>query len=126
LHPDATDEVRQTKVRLEEYVRAAGKERVEVKRGRDGIRDVEFAVQLLQLVHGRRDERLREPNTLRALAVLADEVYVASSDADSMAESYRFLRRVEHRLQMVRDVQTHDIPADPHARTVIARSLGYV
>ena len=53
-----------SKVRLEEYVRRRGKELTEVKRGRGGIRDVEFAVQLLQIVHGRRDERLREPNTL--------------------------------------------------------------
>jgi glutamate-ammonia-ligase adenylyltransferase len=125
LPPDTIDEVRQTKVRLEEYIRASGKERVEVKRGRGGIRDVEFAVQLLQLVHGRRDERLREPNTLRALAVLAERGYVAGPDAEAMRAAYRFLRRLEHRLQMVRDTQTHDLPADPHARTVLARSLGF-
>jgi [glutamine synthetase] adenylyltransferase / [glutamine synthetase]-adenylyl-L-tyrosine phosphorylase len=125
LHPDTIEEVRQTKVRLEEYVRASGKERVEVKRGRGGIRDVEFAVQLLQLVHGRRDERLREPNTLRALAVLADEGYVASADAEMLAGAYRFLRSLEHRLQMVRDIQTHDVPQDPHARDVVGRSLGF-
>jgi [glutamine synthetase] adenylyltransferase / [glutamine synthetase]-adenylyl-L-tyrosine phosphorylase len=124
LHPGAIEEVRQTKVRLEEYVRASGKEFVEVKRGRGGIRDVEFAVQLLQLVHGRRDERLREPNTLRALAVLADEGYVAAADAETLADAYRFLRRLEHRLQMVRDIQTHDVPQDAHARTVVARALG--
>ncbi len=125
LNPDTIEEVRQTKVRLEEYVRAAGKERVEVKRGRGGIRDVEFAVQLLQLVHGRRDQRLREPNTLRALAVLADDGYVATADAETLADAYRFLRRLEHRLQMVRDIQTHDVPADPHARAVVGRSLGF-
>ena len=124
LHPEAIEEVRQTKVRLEEYVRASGKEFVEVKRGRGGIRDVEFAVQLLQLVHGRRDERLRQPNTLRALAVLADEGYVAAADAETLAEAYRFLRSLEHRLQMVRDIQTHDVPQDAHARTVVARALG--
>ena len=60
----AIDDVRRTKVRLEEYIRRRGKELTEVKRGRGGIRDVEFAVQLLQIVHGRRDPRLREPNTL--------------------------------------------------------------
>src|SRR6266513_1012907 len=125
LHPDTIEEVRQTKVRLEEYVRASGKERVEVKRGRGGIRDVEFAVQLLQLVHGRRDERLREPNTLRALAVLAEQGYVAAVDADSLADAYRFLRRLEHRLQMVRDIQTHDVPTEPRELTVIARSPGF-
>ncbi len=95
-----------------------------MKRGRGGIRDVEFAVQLLQIVHGRRDLRLREPNTLAALAALADEGYVAEEDADALADAYRFLRRLEHRLQMVRDLQTHDLPADRHARTTLARSLG--
>lgn len=124
LAPRAIDDVRRTKVRLEEYVRRRGKELTEVKRGRGGIRDVEFAVQLLQIVHGRRDPRLREPNTLRALAALAEEGYVAQDDADALADAYRFLRRLEHRLQIVRDLQTHDLPADPHARATIARSLG--
>ena len=95
-----------------------------MKRGRGGIRDVEFAVQLLQIVHGRRDPTLREPNTLRALAMLAEEGYVAQADADALADAYRFLRRLEHRLQIVHDLQTHDLPADPHARTTLARSLG--
>jgi [glutamine synthetase] adenylyltransferase / [glutamine synthetase]-adenylyl-L-tyrosine phosphorylase len=123
--PESTiDEVRRVKVRLEEYVRAAGKADVEVKRGRGGIRDVEFAVQLLQIVHGRRDERLREPNTLRALEVLADEGYVGREDAAAFGSAYRFLRTLEHRLQIVRDLQTHELPADPSARIVLARSLG--
>jgi [glutamine synthetase] adenylyltransferase / [glutamine synthetase]-adenylyl-L-tyrosine phosphorylase len=124
LAPRAIDDVRRTKVRLEEYIRQRGKELTEVKRGRGGIRDVEFAVQLLQIVHGRRDPRLREPNTLRALATLAEEGYVAQVDADALADAYRFLRRVEHRLQIVRDLQTHDLPGDPRARTTLARSLG--
>jgi glutamate-ammonia-ligase adenylyltransferase len=124
LRETAIDDVRRSKVRLEEYVRRRGKELTEVKRGRGGIRDIEFAVQLLQLVHGRRDRRLREPNTLRALAVLADEGYVAHDDAEALAAAYRFLRRLEHRLQIVRDLQTHDLPADRHARTTLARSLG--
>jgi glutamate-ammonia-ligase adenylyltransferase len=124
LAAHAIDEVRRTKVRLEEYIRARGKELTEVKRGRGGIRDIEFAVQLLQIVHGRRDPVLREPNTLRALAALAAEGYVAHADAEALADAYRFLRRLEHRLQIVRDLQTHDLPADRHARTTIARSLG--
>src|SRR6266511_6033129 len=124
LPPAAIEEVRRTKVRLEEYVRARGKEATEVKRGRGGIRDVEFAVQLLQLVHGRRDPRLRQPNTLRALAALAEEGYVAQLDAESLADSYRFLRRLEHRLQMVRDLQTHELPTDRRMLMSLARSMG--
>ena len=82
LEPAAIDDVRRTKVRLEEYIRQRGKELTEVKRGRGGIRDVEFAVQLLQIVHGRRNPALRSPNTLAALQALADEGYVAEPDAD--------------------------------------------
>jgi [glutamine synthetase] adenylyltransferase / [glutamine synthetase]-adenylyl-L-tyrosine phosphorylase len=81
-------------------------------------------VQLLQIVHGRRDARLRDPNTLGALTALAEEGYVASADAGALADAYRFLRRLEHRLQIVRDLQTHDLPADVRARTTLARSLG--
>ena len=124
LAPAAIDDVRRTKVRLEEYIRQRGKEFIEVKRGRGGIRDVEFAVQLLQIVHGRRDARLRTPNTLAALRALALEGYVGDADAEALADAYRFLRMVEHRLQIVRDLQTHDLPPSRHARTTLARSLG--
>lgn len=124
LPPAAIEEVRRTKVRLEEYVRARGREGSEVKRGRGGIRDVEFAVQLLQIVHGRRDERLREPNTLRALAALAAHGYVAEEDAAALADAYRFLRTLEHRLQMVRDLRVHELPEAREARTRIARAMG--
>jgi [glutamine synthetase] adenylyltransferase / [glutamine synthetase]-adenylyl-L-tyrosine phosphorylase len=124
LPASTIDEVRRVKVRLEEYVRALGKSAVEVKRGHGGIRDVEFAVQLLQIVHGRRDERLRDPSTLGALRALAAEGYVAEPDAEALADAYRFLRTLEHRLQIVRDLQTHELPTDRAARTTIARSLG--
>jgi glutamate-ammonia-ligase adenylyltransferase len=124
LPPSAIDDVRRTKVRLEEYVRQRGKELTEVKRGRGGIRDVEFAVQLLQIVHGRRDPRLRSPTTLVALAALAEEGYVAEADAEALADAYRFLRTLEHRLQIVRDLQTHELPSSRRARRTIARSMG--
>jgi glutamate-ammonia-ligase adenylyltransferase len=124
LEPSAIEDVRHMKVRIEEYVRARGKEAVEVKRGRGGIRDVEFAVQLLQLVHGRRDPSLRQPNTLRALATLSEEGYVAVSDAEELSASYRFLRTLEHRLQLTRDVQTHELPRDAPSLRKLARSMG--
>jgi [glutamine synthetase] adenylyltransferase / [glutamine synthetase]-adenylyl-L-tyrosine phosphorylase len=124
LAPSAIEDIRSTKARIEDHVRALGKEAVEVKRGRGGIRDVEFAVQLLQLVHGRRHARLRDPNTLRVLRALGDEGFVGPADADALADSYRFLRRLEHRLQMVRDVQTHALPEDRRALGPLARSMG--
>ena len=124
LAPTAIDDVRRMKVRLEEYVRASGKAGTEVKRGRGGIRDVEFAVQLLQIVHGRRDERLRESGTLAALSALAEGGYVAEADATTLADAYRFLRTLEHRLQIVRDLRTHELPEDRASRNALARSLG--
>jgi glutamate-ammonia-ligase adenylyltransferase len=124
LPASAVEDVRASKVRIEEHVRALGKQDVELKRGRGGIRDVEFAVQLLQLVHGRRDERLRHTNTLAALAALAEGGYVRTADAEALAGSYRFLRRLEHRLQMVRDQQTHELPSDPHALSTLGRAMG--
>jgi [glutamine synthetase] adenylyltransferase / [glutamine synthetase]-adenylyl-L-tyrosine phosphorylase len=124
LPASAIDDVRASKARIEELVRASGKDAVEVKRGRGGIRDVEFAVQLLQLVHGRRHERLHQPNTLAALASLAEEGFVSLDDALALSRSYRFLRQLEHRLQMVRDLQTHELPADRRALGSLARSMG--
>jgi [glutamine synthetase] adenylyltransferase / [glutamine synthetase]-adenylyl-L-tyrosine phosphorylase len=118
------EEVRGTKARVEEHVRALGKEAVEVKRGRGGIRDVEFAVQLLQLVHGRGHRRLRHTGTLAALQAMAEQGLVGPEDALSLAHSYRFLRRLEHRLQMVRDQRTHELPRDPASLGPLARSVG--
>jgi [glutamine synthetase] adenylyltransferase / [glutamine synthetase]-adenylyl-L-tyrosine phosphorylase len=124
---DADDlrSVRTMKARAEgELARRHLTER-EVKRGRGGIRDVEFAVQLLQLVHGRHDPGIRSPSTLTALADLADAGYVSTDDATSLAASYRFLRAVEHRLQLVDEQQVHAIPADHAAVTRLARVMGY-
>jgi glutamate-ammonia-ligase adenylyltransferase len=123
LPRSAIADVRSSKGRIEDHVRRLGKEESELKRGRGGIRDVEFAIQLLQLVHGRRDARLRDPNTLSALAALAHAGYVAPADAEALATSYRFLRRLEHRLQMVRDLQTHELPSDGRSLGPLARSM---
>ena len=124
LAPSAIEDVRAMKTRIEQYVRARGKEASEVKRGRGGIRDVEFAVQLLQLVHGRRDPDLRHPGTLAALTALAEGGYVARADAEALAVSYRFLRILEHRLQLARELQTHELPSDESSLRRLARSMG--
>ena len=121
---DELREVRAMKARTEEQLARRGLLDREVKRGRGGIRDVEFAVQLLQLVHGRADEALRSPTTLVALRELAEAGYVAQSDADALASAYRFLRTVEHRLQLVEGQQVHAVPADAAARAHLARVLG--
>ena len=117
--------VRALKVRAEHETRRRGEGDRDVKRGRGGIRDVEFAAQLLQLVHGRVDAELRAPNTLAALAALEQGGYVDPDDAVELATSYRFLRRVEHAVQLEDERQTHSVPADRADRRRIARVLGF-
>ena len=84
----------------------------ELKLGSGGLRDVEFAIQLLQLVHGRADETLRAGATLPALAALHEGGYVGGDDAVSLADAYRFLRAAEHRLQLRRMRRTHLVPVE--------------
>jgi glutamate-ammonia-ligase adenylyltransferase len=92
----------------------------ELKLGPGGLRDIEFAVQLLQLVHGRADESLRLAATLPALAALSAGGYVGRADATAMASAYRFVRGVEHLLQLRRLRRTHLLPEDP----VVLREIG--
>jgi glutamate-ammonia-ligase adenylyltransferase len=122
---DELAELRTMKARTEALVARRGLDHRELKRGRGGIRDVEFSVQLLQLVHGGRDPALRLRATLPALAELADAGYVAAPDAAALAIAYRFLRTVEHRLQLVEEAQVHTVPADRESRDRLARVLGF-
>jgi glutamate-ammonia-ligase adenylyltransferase len=95
----------------------------EIKLGPGGLRDIEFAVQLLQLVHGRADDTLREPATLPALSALAAGGYVGRQDAASLADSYRFLRATEHLLQLRQLRRTHSLPEDQAALRQLGRAL---
>ena len=106
------------------HVPAAVAER-EIKLGPGGLRDVEFAVQLLQLVHGRADESLRARGTLPALNALRDGGFIGRDDAVSLADAYRFLRAVEHRLQLARLRRTHTVPEDPVEVARLARAMGF-
>ncbi|RYJ20281.1 glutamate-ammonia-ligase adenylyltransferase [Streptomyces sp. L-9-10] len=96
----------------------------ELKLGPGGLRDVEFAVQLLQLVHGRSDSSLHSGSTLEALAALAAGGYVGRADAAQLDEAYRFLRAMEHRIQLYRLRRTHLVPEDEADLRRLGRSLG--
>jgi glutamate-ammonia-ligase adenylyltransferase len=122
--PEFVEDIRAMKRRVEGSVPASEAAR-QLKLAPGGLRDVEFAVQLLQLVHGRADESLRVRGTVQALERLAAGGYVGEDDADALAEAYRFLRKVEHRLQLQRLRRTHTIPADAAGLEWLARSLGY-
>ncbi|MGP3947180.1 bifunctional [glutamine synthetase] adenylyltransferase/[glutamine synthetase]-adenylyl-L-tyrosine phosphorylase [Streptomyces sp. 7N604] len=95
----------------------------ELKLGPGGLRDVEFAVQLLQLVHGRSDASLRSVSTLDALDSLATGGYVGRADAASLDAAYRFLRTMEHRIQLYKLRRTHLVPEDEADLRRLGRSL---
>lgn len=101
----------------------------ELKLGEGGLRDVEFTVQMLQLVHGRADERIHEVATLPALRALAAHGYIGRGDGVEFAEAYAFTRVLEHRVQLYRLRRTHLLPADEVdlrrlSRSVLGRELG--
>jgi glutamate-ammonia-ligase adenylyltransferase len=120
LNPETIRSLRHLKARAEIEAGAS-----DLKRGPGGIRDVEFSVQLLQLIHGRHDPHLRATGTLATLGALAEGGYVHTEDADALADSYRWLRTAEHRLQLRNLEQTHTIPKDAMARDWLAKSMGY-
>ncbi|TCT07591.1 bifunctional [glutamine synthetase] adenylyltransferase/[glutamine synthetase]-adenylyl-L-tyrosine phosphorylase [Aquabacter spiritensis] len=96
-----------------------------VKLGRGGIREVEFFVQTQQLIAGGRDPNLRSPRTLSALDALVRDRWIEGTVRDQLAEAYLFLRRVEHRIQMVADAQSHTLPEGREAFAQFARFMGY-
>ncbi|MFE3216511.1 bifunctional [glutamine synthetase] adenylyltransferase/[glutamine synthetase]-adenylyl-L-tyrosine phosphorylase [Streptomyces antimycoticus] len=117
-------DVQQMRRRVVENIPVSEVDR-ELKLGPGGLRDVEFAVQLLQLVHGRSDESLRSGTTLDALAALAAGGYVGRTDAAALDAAYRFLRTMEHRLQLYRLRRTHLMPEGEADQRRLGRSLGF-
>ncbi len=96
-----------------------------VKLGVGGIREIEFIVQAFQVLRGGRLPYLRERSTLKALPLLVRAKMLTEQEADTLADAYRFLRNVEHRLQMEMELQTHTIPDEERALYRLARSLGF-
>lgn len=96
----------------------------DLKRGRGGIREVEFFAQVHQLIHGGRDAALRAPATLDALDTLAKAGWITAQDATSLGDAYRLLRTIEHRVQMIDDRQTHALPQSADSLDNVARLHG--
>ena len=124
--PALVTAVRNMKARVESSKAARAGGDLQVKLGPGGLRDIEFAVQLLQLVHGRLDPELRSGTTLVALDRHTAAGFVGRADAAQLAEAYRFLRMVEHRLQLADERRTHTIPAAESERRWLARTMGYM
>ncbi|WP_022909633.1 bifunctional [glutamine synthetase] adenylyltransferase/[glutamine synthetase]-adenylyl-L-tyrosine phosphorylase [Aestuariimicrobium kwangyangense] len=96
----------------------------EIKLSSGGLRDTEFTVQLLQLVHGRADDRLRARATLTALQELVDHGYIGRRDGVELGTAYRFQRLLEHRVQLFRMRRTHLLPSDPDGLRRLGRGIG--
>ncbi len=118
------DDVQAMRRRVEEHVPSGEADR-QLKLGRGGLRDVEFSVQLLQLVHGRADDTLRSRTTLEALAALSAGGYVGRDDAAVLDTAYRLLRTLEHRIQLSRLRRTHLMPTSEADLRRLGRALGF-
>ena len=117
------EDVQAMRRRVEQHVPVAEADR-QLKLGRGGLRDVEFAVQLLQLVHGRSDPSLRSGTTLEGLSSLAKGGYVGREDAMALGEAYRLLRTLEHRIQLYRLRRTHLMPTSDADLRRLGRAVG--
>lgn len=118
-------EIADVKQRIENEIVKAGEMDRNVKLGRGGIREIEFIVQSLQLLHAGRTPFLQDAQTLSALPKLVRYAALPASDARALTEAYVFLRDVEHRLQMENNLQTHTIPDDPQAVQRLAALMGF-
>ena len=98
---------------------------MDIKLGSGGIREVEFIVQLFQLIRGGQDRRLQQPSLLTVLPLLAGAKGLPRGVIDELRDAYRYLRRLENRLQMLRDQQTHRLPSDTIARLRLATAMGH-
>ncbi len=97
-----------------------------MKTGRGGIRDIEYAVQFLQLLNGGDLPAVRQRNTLLALEALEIAGCLNSQETYILADAYRFLRKTEHRLQLLFDLQTHKLPSSPDELRKLALRMGYL
>ncbi len=123
--PDFLDEIANIKRRIERDVVGPDKLERDVKLGRGGIREIEFVVQALQLIHGAHHAFLQEASMLKALRALRQLDLLPRDEVLTLDKSYRFLRRIEHRLQIEAEQQTHTVPQEREALQRLALSLRF-
>jgi len=126
IDPRIVRAVRDMKRQIDASLRDKGVEAdANVKLGRGGIREIEFLVQAMQLLYGGDDPRIRERASLAAIARLTERGYLAGTLGRALADAYDYLRTVEHRLQILHELQTHTLPDDPEALGRLARRVGF-
>lgn len=123
--PEGLEEVKTIKEKIDRKMTARGESGVNVKLGIGGIREIEFIVQSLQTFFGGKIPEIRERNTLKALKKLLRQKLLPPELYRHLSEAYVFLRNVEHRLQMVHELQTHSLPTDPEELRICALRLDY-
>src|SRR5438034_9239979 len=123
--PDLLDEIAKIKRRIEREALGTDELDRDVKLGRGGIREIEFVVQTLQLIHGARHPFLQEPSMLKALRALRELDLLPTNEVLTLDNTYRFICRVEHRLQIEAEQQTHVVPREPEALRRLALSLRF-
>ncbi|NOY87356.1 MAG: bifunctional [glutamate--ammonia ligase]-adenylyl-L-tyrosine phosphorylase/[glutamate--ammonia-ligase] adenylyltransferase [Deltaproteobacteria bacterium] len=121
----AIEEIGLLKEKIDRQVSRAPPGVTDIKLGRGGIREIEFLVQSLQLIHGGRNPAIREKNTLRALDRLMRNGFLTERDASTLRDAYIFLRTVEHRVQLVEERQIHTLPRDPEGLERLAYVMGF-
>jgi glutamate-ammonia-ligase adenylyltransferase len=117
---NAIDEIRTMKTKIDETFK-----KDDIKRGYGGIREIEFFVHALQLIYGGKEPLLRERSTLKSLHHLLQKNLVGHGDFSLLSDNYKFLRRLEHRLQQLNDLQTHTLPSGDSERTALAGKMGF-
>ncbi|WP_373651611.1 glutamine synthetase adenylyltransferase [Schlesneria sp. DSM 10557] len=122
---DVRKSVRSSKRQIEADLERRGRAFGEVKSGSGSIRDIEFIVQSLQLVHGQRFPHIRTVNTLDALVRLSDVDLIQADEYRCLTDGYVFLRTIEHSLQLLQNRQEHLLPTDPQEMTALARRLDF-
>ncbi len=121
----AINEIKNMKERINQGINAREVRGGNVKLGYGGIREIEFVIQVFQLIYGGRDEHIRERNSLKALYKIYDGGYLSCYDYSDLSNAYKFLRELENRIQISFGLQTHEIPEDMEERGVLSRKMGF-
>jgi glutamate-ammonia-ligase adenylyltransferase len=122
----ALEEIQEVKTRIESKLSARKKNVRHVKLGAGGIREIEFFVQALQLIYGGRNPQLQERSTVKTLSLLLENQFISIDESTALLDAYYFLRDLEHKLQMVNELQAHELPEDEEELYKCARRMGFL
>ena len=119
------DDIKIMKQKIDHNLNREKEGSLNLKLGQGGIREIEFFIQALQLINAGKNPRLRERNSLKALQRLCEAELISAQERDNLSAAYRFLRTVEHRIQVVHEQQTHSLPGRSQELTALARRCGF-